>query len=189
MKQKKVRVDRKKQLGVDMDNIIYVFLNKDNEWTLEFPKCNIKTNAYIGENGVTKNKKEGDGKTPLGRFELGIILGTHAKINNKNNVEYNQITKNLYWVDDYNSKYYNKLVDVSKVKKDWNSAEHLIEYKIQYEYLIEIKTNPRNIKGKGSAIFLHCSNGNKTKGCIAVNRNIMKEIVENIDVHTKIEIK
>lgn len=172
-----------------MGNIIYVFLNKDNEWMLEFPRCNIKVNAYIGENGITKDKKEGDGKTPLGRFNLGIVLGTHTKISNKNNVEYKQITENMYWVDDYNSEYYNKLVDVSKVKKDWNSAEHLIEYKTQYEYLIEIKTNPNNIKGKGSAIFLHCSNNNKTKGCIAVNKNTMEKIVENIDINTKIEIK
>ena len=30
-----------------MDNIIYVFKNKDNKWILKFPKCNIEVSAYI----------------------------------------------------------------------------------------------------------------------------------------------
>lgn len=94
----------------------------------------------------------------------------------------------MYWVDDSKSKYYNQLVDISKVEKDWNSAEHLIDYQIQYEYLIEIKTNPNNTPEKGSAIFLHCANNKATEGCIAVDTEIMRKIVENIDTYTKIEI-
>lgn len=99
-----------------------------------------------------------------------------------------KITKDMYWVDDLESKYYNQLVDISKVKRDWNSAEHLIDYPIQYEYLVEIKSNPNNIKGKGSAIFLHCTNNKPTAGCVAVSRDIMKQIIKNIDEQTKIEI-
>ena len=94
---------------------------------------------------------------------------------------YKQITKEMYWVDDQKSKYYNQLVDITKVEKDWMSGEHLIEYPIQYEYLIEIKTNPDNIPGNGSAIFLHCSNKQSTSGCISINRIIMKKIIQNID--------
>ena len=100
-----------------------------------------------------------------------------------------KITNDMYWVDDSKSEYYNQLVDISKVKKDLNSAEHLIDYPIQYEYLIEIKTNPKNIKGDGSAIFLHCTNNKPTEGCIAVDRDIMRKIVENIDKYTKIIIR
>lgn len=37
-----------------MDNIIYVFQNKDNKWTLMFPKCNIEASAYIGKNRCNK---------------------------------------------------------------------------------------------------------------------------------------
>ena len=54
--------------------------------------------------------------------------------------------------------------------------------------MIEIKTNPNNIPDKGSAIFLHCSNDKPTAGCIAVDRNVMKKIVENVDEMTSIEI-
>lgn len=155
-------------------NNIYVYANQN---ILTFPKCSIKTHAYIGKNGVTNNKIEGDGKTPLGEFELGIILSMQKNI-----------TEDMYWIDDPKSKYYNQLVDVTKIEKDWNSAEHLIDYPVEYEYLIEVKTNPNNIPGKGSALFLHCENGKETAGCIAIDRNIMKMIIENIDKETKIII-
>lgn len=173
-----------------MSNKIDVFVKENNKAILKFPKCNIETNAYIGKNGVTYNKTEGDGKTPIGKFQLGIILGMHKKedIVNKNALEYNQIDENMYWVDDSKSKYYNQLVDISKVKKDWNSAEHLIDYPIQYEYLIEIRTNPNNVPGMGSAIFLHCTNNESTEGCVAIDKENMKKIIENISKQTKIKI-
>ena len=171
-----------------MDNKIHVFLTEKNKGILKFSKCSIDTIAYIGKNGLTRYKREGDGKTPIGEFELGIILGTHLKEKNKNRLGYMQINKDMYWVDDPKSKYYNQLVEISEVKKDWNSAEHLIDYPIQYEYLIEIKTNPNNISGKGSAIFLHCTNYGATAGCVAVDKETMKKIIENIDEDTKIEI-
>ena len=171
-----------------MENKIYVFVSESNIGTLKFPKYNIETNAYIGINGITSEKKEGDGKTPLGEFELGIALGTHPMDKLKKTKNYKQITENMYWVDDLKSKFYNKLVDTLSIEKDWNSAEHLIDYPIEYEYLIEIKANPKNIKGKGSAIFLHCSNNKPTAGCVAVDKKIMKKIIESIDEQTKIEI-
>ena len=170
-------------------NTIYVLIEDEGNGILKYPKLDIETPAHIGRNGVTTNKQEGDGKTPLGEFELGIILGTHTNVESKNNLKYKQITENLYWVDDIKSKYYNQLVDITNTKKDWKSAEHLIDYTIQYEYLIEIKTNPKNTPQKGSAIFLHCTNNKPTEGCVAIDRNIMKKIIENIDKKTKIIIK
>ena len=169
-----------------IDNKIYVFSN-ENKSVLKFPKCNINVEAYIGKNGLTSEKKEGDGKTPLGEFELGVVLGFYSKeiINKKN---YMQINDNMYWVDDPKSKYYNKLIDITKVQKDWNSAEHLIDYPIQYEYLIEVKTNPQNVPGNGSAIFLHCTNNKATQGCVAVDREVMRKIIDSIDEWTTIEI-
>lgn len=172
------------------DNIIYVNVYKDTA-ILQFSKCNIETVAYIGKKGITLNKEEGDEKTPIGEFELGLVFGTKSEreIKHDINVKYKKINENLYWIDDFKSKYYNTLVDITKVEKDWKSAEHLIDYPIQYEYAIEIKINPQNISYKGSALFLHCKNMDYTKGCIAVESNIMKQIIENIDENTKIKIE
>ena len=129
---------------------------------------NIKEKCYIGKNGLTNNKIEGDQKTPIGLFKLGKVFGTHKKeeISLHKDLEYIQINKNLFWVDDPNSKYYNKLVDITNTERDWISAENLLDCKIPYEYAIEIKTNPENIPKKGSAIFIHCKAKDYTAGCI-----------------------
>lgn len=117
-----------------------------------YEKCNeiLEAEAFIGKNGLTSNKVEGDGKTPKGIFSLGLVFGTHDKedIEFNKNIEYIKLNENLFWVDDIKSKYYNQLVDITKVNKDWSTAEHLIEYPKQYEYAIEIKTNIKNIPMK-----------------------------------------
>ena len=69
----------------------------------------------------------------------------------------------------------NQLIVINQIK-DWKSAEHLIEYPKQYEYAIEIRTNIENVPGKGSAIFLHCSNDKTTAGCVAIDRENMIEL-------------
>ena len=170
-----------------MNNIIYIKKEQDN-YFLSYK--NLKEICYIGKNGLTKEKKEGDLKTPIGQFKLGLIFGVHKKeeINMNKTLNYIEINKNLYWVDDINSKYYNQLVDITKVKKDWNSAENLLENKEPYEYAIEIKTNPTNIPGRGSAIFLHCKRKNYTAGCISINRDKMISLLSMIDSDTQIKI-
>lgn len=176
----------KKVKRIMKDNKIIVTVN-NNKATLKYDRCKVETKAYIGKNGTTTKKKEGDDCTPIGEFSLGTMLGTHENVLNEK-YKYSKIDSNMYWIDDSKSKYYNQLVDILKVEKDWNSAEHLIEFPVQYEYLIEIKTNPNNIPDKGSAIFLHCSNDGATHGCIAINREDMFNLVNNIDENTKIEI-
>lgn len=180
------KILKRKKMKNMIDNEITVLISSDKA-ILKFPKCALEVSAFIGKNGLTSNKQEGDDCTPIGKFDLGLLLGTHDKIFNKN-YDYTKISSDMYWVDDSNSIYYNKLVDVTKVEKDWNSAEHLIDYPIQYEYLVEIKSNPTNIPNKGSAIFLHCSNNTATHGCIAINKKDMEKLVNNIDKNTKINI-
>ena len=170
-----------------MNNIIYIKKEQDN-YFLSYK--NLKEICYIGKNGLTKEKKEGDLKTPIGQFKLGLIFGVHKKeeINMNKTLNYIEMNKNLYWVDDINSKYYNQLVNITKVTKDWNSAENLLENKEPYEYAIEIKTNPTNIPGRGSAIFLHCKRKNYTAGCISINRDKMISLLSMIDSDTQIKI-
>lgn len=133
--------------------IIVNDIRETNKATLTFydnSKKIFETDAFIGKNGITANKVEADGKTPEGIYQLGLVFGTHDKkdIKLNQNIKYIKINKNLYWVDDIYSKYYNQLVDITKVSKDWKSAEHLIEYPQQYEYAIEIKTNSKNTPEK-----------------------------------------
>jgi len=172
------------------DNTIYVKVDSNNVATLEFPKHNIKARAYIGKKGVSEILVEGNEMTPLGKFDFGISLGTHSEeeIKNLTDLEYKKITDTMYWVDDSNSPYYNQLVDTKNTEKNWNSAEHLIDFPVEYELLVEIKTNPNNIPNKGSAIFLHCNTGKPTLGCVGVSKSVMEELITVINKNTKIVI-
>lgn len=172
------------------ENIIYVKINPDNTAILEFPRYNIKSNAFIGKKGASEVVFEGDEKTPLGEFDLGIALGTYSKeeMKDKLKIDYKQIADTMYWVDDSNSPYYNQLIDTKTIEKNWNSAEHLIDFPLEYELLVEIKTNPNNIPNKGSAIFLHCNTGKPTLGCVGVYREVMEKLICVIDKNTKIKI-
>ena len=127
----------------DLTQLTFGFSRDDSGKFLKdyYDKKIFETEAFLGRNGVTTNKKEGDLKTPIGSFNLGIAFGIHD-IQKELQIPYIQINENLYWVDDVNSRYYNLLVDVQKVSKDWGSAEHLSDYPRQYEYAMEIKTNP-----------------------------------------------
>ena len=110
----------------------------------------LRTNARVGYNGITNNKYEGDGKTPSGIYSLGEAFGVAN--NPGTNKNYLKLNNNHYWVDDSNSRYYNKLVNISQVNKDWNSAEHLIDNKTAYKYAININYNTNCIKNKGTFV-------------------------------------
>lgn len=55
----------------------------------------LRIKAFVGKNGITDKKVEGDLKTPRGTFNIGISFGTYDKINNKK-IKYIKITPNLY---------------------------------------------------------------------------------------------
>lgn len=137
------------------------------------------TKGNVGLNGITYNKKEGDGKTPAGVYSLGFGFGTAA--NPGTSIPYRQITNNDYWVDDSNSPYYNQWVNTNEVQCNWSSAEHMASYPTQYNYGIVINYNTSCTPYKGSAIFLHCPTKSGTYGCISIPRNSMISILNNVN--------
>lgn len=170
---KEAKIDIK---DIKKDQLIIAKVN-DAMYLYSNNKLDFKLSPiYIGENGVTNNKKEGDGKTPLGLYDIGFAFGT-VDLESKISYPYKKITENSYWVDDSNSKNYNRWVELEE-NKDWSTAEHLIEYPIQYKYGLVIEYNTKNIiKNAGSAIFLHVVNKPYTAGCIAVNEIDMLKIL------------
>lgn len=133
-----------------------------------------ETSGFVGINGVSADSCEGDYKTPAGLFSLGTAFGTE---NISINYPYRIINENCYWVDDTESDLYNQWVESETIS--WNSAEHLIEYPDSYKYAVAVNYNTDPvIPGSGSAIFLHCSNGTPTAGCVSVPENDMKFILD-----------
>ena len=142
----------------------------------------------VGKHGFTKNKVEGDKKTPIGIFNLGSLFfrkDKFKKINTK--LKRKLITKSMGWCDDIKSSKYNKLIKVSgkKIKH-----EKIFRNDRKYDLLIPIKYNTaKPIRNRGSAIFLHLTKDYKpTAGCIALKKNDFLILLKLINKNTKIKI-
>lgn len=72
---------------------------------------------------------------------------------------------------------------------DWNSAEHLLDYPTAYAYAASVNYNTECVPGKGSTIFLHCSTGRPTAGCISVSESAMVKILKSLNEDTLICIQ
>ena len=149
---------------------------------------NYKIKCSIGKNGITKNKQEGDLKTPKGIFKLKKIFYRKDRIKFiKTYLKKKFIKKNIGWCDDPASKYYNR--EIKFPFKD--SAEKLWRKDNIYDIIIILNYNFNPIiKNKGSAIFLHICKKNyaPTKGCVAINKKDMMGLLANIKNNTKLII-
>ena len=149
----------------------------------------FKFKCSIGKKGFNKNKKEGDGTTPKGIFQLGNIFYRSDRVKKPfSKLKSIIIKKNMGWCDDPKSKYYNKLIII---KKNFDmSYEKLFRKDNKYDLLILIKYNFKKIKkNKGSAIFLHLTKDySPTKGCIAMKKNDFEILMKLINKNTKIKI-
>lgn len=68
-------------------------------------------------------KREGDGCSPAGIFRLPLAFGDAPTSDCR--MSYIPITESLLAVDDPQSKFYNQIVDLAAVTKDWSSTESM----------------------------------------------------------------
>jgi len=156
--------------------------NKDTLLLDEF-----KFKCSLGKKGTTFNKIEGDLKTPKGTYSIGSVFYRKDKIVRfSTKLKKIPIKKNMYWCNDINSKYYNKLITSPKKGKH----EKMFRDDGKYDLIIIINYNTKKIiKKKGSAIFLHLTNDyKKTEGCVAIKKTDMLVLLKLINNKTKINI-
>ena len=148
----------------------------------------FKFQCCIGKKGLAKNKIEGDKKTPKGIFSLGNLYYRKDRYSRPlTKLKCIPIKRNMGWCDDIKSKkYYNKLIKTSNKVKH----EKLYRRDYKYDFMIPINYNTNNIKlGKGSAVFIHCSENLKpTLGCVALKKKDFLILLKLIDKNTKIKI-
>jgi L,D-peptidoglycan transpeptidase YkuD (ErfK/YbiS/YcfS/YnhG family) len=142
----------------------------------------------IGKRGITDKKVEGDNKTPAGVFRFDSLFYRKDRLKKiKSKLPKKIIKKNMGWCDDTRSKYYNKLIRFPFIL----SAEKLWLNENIYDILLVINYNTKPvIKKKGSAIFLHIAKKNykPTRGCIAISKKDMKQLIDIINNKTKLKI-
>ena len=149
----------------------------------------FKFKCSVGKLGFSKNKREGDNKTPIGVFNLGEIYYRKDRIKKiTSKLKIISIQKNMGWCDDPNSKFYNRLIKIKKNLKI--SYEKLFRKDNKYDLVLLIKYNyKKTLKNKGSAIFLHLTkNYLPTQGCIAIRKKDFIILNKLINKNTKIKI-
>ncbi len=147
-----------------------------------------KYKCSIGYNGLTKNKSEGDGCTPVGTFKITKILYRPDKINDfRFNLDSEIIESKDGWCDDKNSHLYNQKICFPFKQ----SAERLYRDDDLYDIvcIIDYNLNPI-VKGKGSAIFLHVASDDysPTLGCVAIKKDELLQIANHLDKDSTIFI-
>jgi len=148
----------------------------------------FKFRCCIGKNGLTKNKREGDKKTPKGTFGIERLYYRKDRLKKPiSSLKQVEIKENLGWCDDiYFPKKYNKLIKTEKKIKH----EKLKRKDHKYDLLIPIKYNfKKPISGLGSCIFIHLTKDYKpTAGCVALKKNDFLIMLKLIKKNSKIKI-
>ncbi|MDD2307516.1 MAG: L,D-transpeptidase family protein [Prolixibacteraceae bacterium] len=135
--------------------------------------------AGIGRKGFAapNAKREGDNQSPTGFFRLGKMFCYEKEVDTK--MPFIQSTPEDKWIDDPNSPDYNRYIRGTTNAK---SYEKLLLNGNDYRYcmVIEYNTHPV-VKGNGSAIFLHLSEGqeiNSSSGCVVILQKDMEQLIK-----------
>lgn len=149
----------------------------------------LTADGRIGKNGITYSKREGDGCTPAGEFDLTFCCGLYDP---GTKLYFREINSASVWVDDEDSYYYNTLQDANSYYKDWNSAEPMYNSYFsngRHNYCINIAANGDGmssqdaIPGCGSVITLCGKNDTltETHGCVDISGSDMLDLLGYLD--------
>ena len=163
-----------------------MIIHLKNKHTLQVDDFCFK--CSIGKNGISKNKIEGDKKTPKGIFNIEHLYFRKDRIKRpETSLKCIDIKEKMGWCDDIKSpKKYNKLIKINKNIRH----EKLKRKDHKYDLLIPIKYNFNNpIVRLGSCIFVHLTNNYRpTAGCITLKKKDFLILLKIINKTTRIKI-
>lgn len=139
----------------------------------------------LGRNGLvwSKDKKEGDGKSPAGVFQLGAVFGRNLHLWDLKMPAF-ELYEDTEAVDDPRSRYYNTIVRRSTIPlPDWQSSEKMWHEPLYALGIVVHHNFPNVASGNGSAIFIHIRNPDapETSGCTALARTDLERLVRWLD--------
>ncbi|MFN8578679.1 MAG: hypothetical protein U0354_17765 [Candidatus Sericytochromatia bacterium] len=147
-------------------------------------------------------RQEGDKRAPAGIFTLGETFGimeyNQAKEKLGLKMPYTYLSDTIQCIGEGNSKYYNSIIDTSKVTKDWINEKNNELMRFEglrdeqaYKWGVfinhNVDSNPnkdmKKDKNAGSCIFIHIwkNENTGTSGCTAVSENNIEKIISWLD--------
>jgi L,D-peptidoglycan transpeptidase YkuD (ErfK/YbiS/YcfS/YnhG family) len=136
--------------------------------------------CLLGRSGMTRRKREGDGKTPVGAFALTGILYRADRLKRLPTPRtMRPIRPHEAWCDRSGHRCYNRLM-----KKGLpGSEEHLWRKDNAYDVMAILDYNQKpRVQGLGSAVFFHLIRPGAivTAGCVAVSPDAMRKLVPRL---------
>lgn len=143
----------------------------------------------IGRSGACPagEKREGDGRTPLGRWPIRTVLFRpgHAAPPAGMALPWRWVRPDDGWSDDPADPAYNRPVR----HPHGYSAERLVRDDGAYDVIVVLGHNDAPpVPGMGSAVFLHCSEGRPTAGCVAVEKDALLAVLPQLRPGDAVEI-
>lgn len=132
-------------------------------------------------------KQEGDWKSPVGVFAIGGVWGYEKSIRKDRKLPYRQITPRDLWVEDPESKHYNRHVVLDQDPATvWEKKQQMKQDDPAHALKLFIAHNapPKVVKGAGSSIFFHIwrdAGGRPTAGCTTMDEQRLRSLIARID--------
>lgn len=142
----------------------------------------------LGRGGITANKREGDGGTPLGAMRLlsGYFRNDHFR-GGGTRLAMSPIGDALGWCEVPDDRNYNRPVKIpygashERMKRDDRLYDACI--------VLDWNIRPRR-RGRGSAIFFHLARPGftPTQGCVAVTAKVMARLLPHLSSRTVMKV-
>lgn len=142
----------------------------------------------LGRGGITANKREGDGGTPLASMRLlsGYYRRDHFTPG-RSGLAMAPISADLGWCEVPDDRNYNRPVKIpygashERMKRDDRLYDACI--------VLDWNIRPRR-RGRGSAIFFHLAREgfSPTQGCVAVTAKVMARLLPHLSSRTVLKV-
>ncbi|MEP9374667.1 L,D-transpeptidase [Mesorhizobium sp. KR1-2] len=142
----------------------------------------------LGSGGITANKREGDGGTPLAAMRIlsGYFRRDHFT-GKRTRLAMQEIDASLGWCEVPDDRNYNRPVRLPYAA----SHEHMRRDDRLYDACLVLDWNirPRR-RGRGSAIFFHLARPGftPTQGCVAVTARVMARLLPYLSGRTVLRV-
>jgi L,D-peptidoglycan transpeptidase YkuD (ErfK/YbiS/YcfS/YnhG family) len=135
--------------------------------------------ARLGKNGLSSDRREGDGTTPAGLFRIGRTMYGNEP-NPGVRFRYRRLRCGDWWDEDPSSPTYNTFQHVPCGQKPpfGGASEGMWEQPRPYPFLAVIEFNTRPVvPGRGSGMFLHAQTGGPTIGCVSLRKDELRTVL------------
>lgn len=138
--------------------------------------------AHVGADGLSATPSESRSATPIGSFSLTQAFGAYGDPGT--GLPYFRTNASDWWISQSGPLYNTHQHCASGCGFNHGAPnEHLAQELPFYRYVVVIDYNTRNApggvqQGKGSAFFLHVTDGRATAGCVAIAQDRLVPIMQ-----------